>query len=223
MNRYFAIILTLCATSTTFGDIITNKSGQVYNVKKIVRTEPDGITVMHDTGLVKLFFWELPEDIQAKYGYNPATASKYNRQTSEAKARAYQQYAQNRNVAVAKAEAGEFPARAFSLRITQKSETYQKEGSVTTYFHANSSYAYAMADASARQALTGIRKVYEVVFDIENNRNLDLSINASFGTASKMITVPANGTLRGITMKSLKADSAVKLTIDGQTKSFSRI
>ena len=223
MIRYIAIILALCAVSPTFGDVITNNAGQVFNVKKIVRTEPDGITIMHDTGLVKLFFWELPEDIQAKYGYDPATASRYNRQNSEAKARAYQQYAQNRKAAVAAAEAGEFPARAFSIRITPKSETYQKEGSVTTYFHADSSYAYAMADASARQALTGVRKVYEVIFDVENNRNTDLSITASFGTATKKITVPAGGTLRGVTMKSLTEDSAVKLTIEGNTKSFSRI
>ena len=223
MNRFIAIILTLCATGTAFGDIITNKAGQVYNVKKIVRSEPDGITVMHDTGLVKLFFWELPEDIQAKYGYDPATASTYNRQSSEAKARAYQQYSQNRKAAVATAEAGEFPARAFNIRITPTSEKYQKNGSVTYYLHSYDAVTASSLENSARKELTGVRTVYEVVFDVNNSRNTDLLINVSFGTATKQIAVSANETLKGITMKSQTNDSAVRLTIDGITKIFSRI
>lgn len=217
------IILGLFIANAANGDAITNKEGQVYNVKKVMRTEPDGITVMHDAGVIKLFFWELPESIQQQYGYDPATASRYNKQSTDAKAQAYQQSIQRRIGAQAAAEAGEFPARAFNIKVSSKREAFQREGTVTTYFKGDSSYAYAMADASARQALTEMRTVYEANFDAKNSRNTPLEATLSFGGATKKVSIPANETLKGVVLKTTKQDSTVKITVEGQTKTFSRI
>ena len=223
MKYFFAIALALCVTNATYGDAITNNAGQVYNVKKVMRTEPDGITIMHDAGVIKLFFWELPEDIQAKYGYDSAAATRYHQQSSAAKAQAYQQSVQNRKEAQARAEAGEFPLRAFNIQLTSKKERFQTEGTVTTYFHADSTYAYAMADASAREALTELKTVYMAVCDIKNSRNTPIEATVSFGGSSKKIIVPANDTLKGVVLQTTKEDSSVKVSVEGQTKTFSRI
>lgn len=68
------------STNTTVQTTSTNVlvvSGEAIHVKKIVRIEPDGITVMHAAGMSKYLFSELPESWQRKYGYDPKSAASY--------------------------------------------------------------------------------------------------------------------------------------------------
>jgi hypothetical protein len=54
-----------------------------YKNYQVMRTEPDGIVVKHDSGIAKLYFWELPTDLQKKYNYDPEKAAAFNKQAKE--------------------------------------------------------------------------------------------------------------------------------------------
>ena len=58
--------------------------GQVYRNVQVWKNEPDGLTIRHDGGLVRLEFPLLPEDWQKKYGYDPEMAEDYKRTVAAA-------------------------------------------------------------------------------------------------------------------------------------------
>ena len=51
--------------------------GKQYTNVTITRIEPDGITVMTDSGVEKISFSNLPAEIQKKYGYDADKAANY--------------------------------------------------------------------------------------------------------------------------------------------------
>jgi len=69
------LIAGLC--SMAYADDLRLSKGVVYKEYKIARTEPDGIVITHSTGIAKILFWELPEDIQNKYNYDLQAAQAY--------------------------------------------------------------------------------------------------------------------------------------------------
>ena len=61
---------------------IVTLSGQTYQNSKVIKVEPDGITIKYapnGVGIseIKLTFDELPANIQQMYGYNPQVAAAY--------------------------------------------------------------------------------------------------------------------------------------------------
>ena len=62
--------------SAPAGDL-TTASGQTYRHARVYRVEPDGITYLHEGGLSKLDFEELPESLRKDYGYDPRVAAAY--------------------------------------------------------------------------------------------------------------------------------------------------
>lgn len=60
-----------------YADDITTIKGKTYTDVAVQRVDPDGISIKHSAGLGKLYFSELPPDIQAKYGYDPIKHQKY--------------------------------------------------------------------------------------------------------------------------------------------------
>ncbi len=56
---------------------ITTTEGRTYKNATVTRTEPDGITITISTGVIKLYFEELPSALQRKYGYDPQRANSY--------------------------------------------------------------------------------------------------------------------------------------------------
>jgi hypothetical protein len=69
---------------------IVTLSGKTYQNSKIIKVEPDGITIKYapnGVGLseIKLKFYELPPDLQQMYGFDPQIAAAYiNEQTAAA-------------------------------------------------------------------------------------------------------------------------------------------
>jgi hypothetical protein len=55
----------------------TTTDGKKFSGVKISRIEPDGIVVVTDSGVVKLPFLRLSEDIRKKYGYDPKAAERH--------------------------------------------------------------------------------------------------------------------------------------------------
>jgi len=59
---------------------ITDLAGKTYVHAELVLVEPDGLTLKHDGGLSKVYFGELPEEIQKKHGYKPEKAEAFRKQ-----------------------------------------------------------------------------------------------------------------------------------------------
>ena len=65
-------------------------NGKTYSNYKISRVEPDGITISHSAGITKLFFHELPPEMQKQFNYDPAKAQQYSQHVNAQKAAAYE-------------------------------------------------------------------------------------------------------------------------------------
>jgi len=49
--------------------------GKEYKDATVTRVEPDGIVVKTKSGITKLYFTELPKDVQQRFNYNPQGAA----------------------------------------------------------------------------------------------------------------------------------------------------
>jgi hypothetical protein len=89
-----AIIAALCA-SIAFAEDFKTSGGKEYKDAIITHVEADGIVVKSKAGISKIYFAELPPDIQQRFHYDPQTAAaaqasemaaiqQANQQTSEA-------------------------------------------------------------------------------------------------------------------------------------------
>ena len=79
------VIAILFATSlSAFSVDITTINGKTYSNVTVQRVEPDGISIKHSAGIIKLFANELPQDIREQYGLTPEAAKRYQAQRSAA-------------------------------------------------------------------------------------------------------------------------------------------
>ncbi len=67
----------LLAAASLYADDFKLTTGAEYKNVKISRVEPDGIVVATDYGVMKLFFAELPKEVQEKYHYDPKAAEAF--------------------------------------------------------------------------------------------------------------------------------------------------
>lgn len=97
---------------------ITTRSGVTYTNCTITRVEPNGITVFHVEGIVKIPFTELPKELQTKYNYNPTNAAAYTRAVNQKQAEAWERQQANikkqREQAVVEAAGKEPPKKQAS-------------------------------------------------------------------------------------------------------------
>lgn len=62
---------------------ITTTEGITYSSARIVKVEPDGIRLIHESGSCKVPFSKLPTEIQTKYSYDPEKAEQYKKETAQ--------------------------------------------------------------------------------------------------------------------------------------------
>ena len=72
--------LILCFTTVVFADDFKLASGKEYKNVIVARVEPDGIMLKTKSGISKVYFVELPKDVQERFHYNAAIASAYSAQ-----------------------------------------------------------------------------------------------------------------------------------------------
>src|SRR5262245_31157569 len=70
-----AAFLAVCFVSGAFAEDFKTVNGTVYNNATVTQVAADGIVVRTKTGISKLYFTELPEDVQKRYHYVPANAA----------------------------------------------------------------------------------------------------------------------------------------------------
>ena len=67
------IMLIGCFTSLALAEDFKTVSGRVYKDATISRVEADGIVLRTNTGISKVYFVELPRDVQERFHYGSAT------------------------------------------------------------------------------------------------------------------------------------------------------
>jgi hypothetical protein len=82
-NTIIAILATLSAALALADDFKTIK-GKEYKDAKVTRVEPDGIVVKTKSGISKVYFVELPEDVQRRFNYGPQQATSFSAQQATA-------------------------------------------------------------------------------------------------------------------------------------------
>src|SRR5205823_3519836 len=72
--------LVFCFTTVAVADDFKLVTGREYKNVTVNRVEPDGIVLRTKSGISKVYFVELPNDVQKRFHYNAAIASAYSAQ-----------------------------------------------------------------------------------------------------------------------------------------------
>ena len=72
----------ICFASVAFSDDFKTVTGKEYKNALVSRVEPDGIVLTNKAGISKVYFTELPKDVQERFGYDPQRAADYSAQQS---------------------------------------------------------------------------------------------------------------------------------------------
>src|SRR5436309_1658061 len=72
--------LIACFASIALAEDFKAIDGKEYKNVTVSRVEPDGIVVKMKSGISKLYFVELPKEVQQRFSYNPQTATAYSAQ-----------------------------------------------------------------------------------------------------------------------------------------------
>jgi hypothetical protein len=125
MKIFNLLLIGMLITGRLLADDFTLINGKQYKGVTVTRVEPDGIMVMTDTGIEKLYFTWLPKEVQQKYGYNPQVAASYAAQESQAQHALYQQAEQDREnagQAAQQAQQAQDQAKTASAKAAQAKE-----------------------------------------------------------------------------------------------------
>jgi hypothetical protein len=68
-------ILAALSVSLALADDFKTNNGKEYKNAMVTQIEPDGIIVKTKSGISKLYFQELPEDVQKRFHYDPEKAA----------------------------------------------------------------------------------------------------------------------------------------------------
>src|SRR5713101_3686089 len=71
------MFLMLCFASVIRADDFKTIDGKEYKNVTVRRVEPDGIVLITSAGISKVYFTELPKEVQERFHYDPAKAAAY--------------------------------------------------------------------------------------------------------------------------------------------------
>ena len=69
--------LILCLVSVALADDFKAVDGKEYKNVKVSRVEPDGIVLITSSGISKVYFTELPKEVQERFHYDATKAAAY--------------------------------------------------------------------------------------------------------------------------------------------------
>jgi hypothetical protein len=76
--------LILCFASVALAEDFKTIYGKEYKNVTVSRVEPDGITLISSSGVSKVYFTELPKEVQKRFHYDAARAAGYQSQQAAA-------------------------------------------------------------------------------------------------------------------------------------------
>ena len=77
MNSFPLVILAALSTSLALADDFKTVAGKEYKNATVTHVEPDGIVVKSKSGISKIYFQELPKEVQQRFNYNPQQAADF--------------------------------------------------------------------------------------------------------------------------------------------------
>ena len=122
MSTKVLTFLILCFTSAAFAEDFKTVNGKEYKDATVTRVEPDGITVKTNSGVTKVYFTELPKEVQEQFHYDSTKAASYSAEQA-ANYTAYQKQQQDadakNNAALAEQQAATNHTQALQSRYGQ--------------------------------------------------------------------------------------------------------
>ena len=79
MNTKVLTLLMLSFISAAFAEDFKTTDGKEYKDATVSRVEPDGIVVKTKSGISKLYFTELPKEVQERFHYDAKKGDDYSR------------------------------------------------------------------------------------------------------------------------------------------------
>jgi hypothetical protein len=77
MSTKILTFFILCFTSAAFAEDLKTINGKEYKDATVTSVEPDGIVVKTKSGVTKVYFAELPKDVQERFHYDSEKAAAY--------------------------------------------------------------------------------------------------------------------------------------------------
>jgi hypothetical protein len=77
MSTKVVTLLILCFTSAAFAEDFKTVNGKEYKDATVTRVDPDGIVVKTKSGITKVYFIELPKEVQERFHYDSEKAASY--------------------------------------------------------------------------------------------------------------------------------------------------
>ena len=84
MRAAFAVIVTVCSATIALADDFKTVDGKEYKNATVSRVEPDGIVLITKSGISKVYFSELPKDVQQRFNYDAEKAAVYSAEQNAA-------------------------------------------------------------------------------------------------------------------------------------------
>jgi hypothetical protein len=72
------LLITICVTSIALADDFKTVNGKEYKNATVRRIELDGVVLITKVGISKVYFTELPKNIQERFHYDPVRAAAFN-------------------------------------------------------------------------------------------------------------------------------------------------
>jgi hypothetical protein len=116
MRLPLQLLMAVLAVSTGFSLDITTRDGKIYKHAKVTGVYPDGLSITHSTGVIKVPFESLPDAIQKEYNYDPVKAAASRKAADDAA-----------KGAAAQAAAAQREREQFALRAKQDAIRRQAE------------------------------------------------------------------------------------------------
>ena len=77
MSTRILTFLILCLSAAALSEDFKTVNGKEYKDATIERVEPDGIVLKTSSGVTKIYFTELPKDVQERFHYDSGKAASY--------------------------------------------------------------------------------------------------------------------------------------------------
>jgi len=77
MSARVLTFVILCLASAVFAEDFKTVNGREYKDATVTRVDPDGIAIKTKSGITKVYFTELPKEVQERFHYDSEKAASY--------------------------------------------------------------------------------------------------------------------------------------------------
>src|SRR5437867_4877306 len=84
MKAFTSLTSITCLATVALADDFKTVNGKEYKDAEVSRIEPDGIVLKSKSGIFKVYFTELPKEVQERFHYDPEQAAAYSAQQNAA-------------------------------------------------------------------------------------------------------------------------------------------